>query len=305
VRTTGDHRRDQAATPTADAGDEAGDDAGAAMRGARLELGAAERRVVDAARSLTHGLLDELGRDLLEDFGGAPADLKDDGSLVTPADVEANDRIVTAIADRFPGHEVVSEELGTTYEGGEWCWVVDPIDGTTNFVRGLPAWCVSVGLAFQGWPVVGVVDAPALARRYEAVRRGGSFRDGNRLAVRDVDWSDPVTLKNDVVAGSSGLGRHYVIDLPLRPRVVGAAALHLCLAAEGAVVAAIHPSPKVWDVAAGLLIVEEAGGVMLDVGEDPPFPLRAGVDYARVEHRFVVAASEQTARRVLNGLRPR
>lgn len=277
--------------------------------GDRPALGAAEHAVIDAALAFAEGLADDLRPHLLERFGRQQAELKSDGTLVTRADVIADERIVAAVGDRFPDHEVVSEELDTTFRGGTWCWVIDPIDGTTNFVQGTPSWCVSIALAYDGQPVLGLVDAPTLDVRYRAVAGRGAvagswaFADGERLRVRDVDWSDPDQVGNALVGLSSRVGRSEVLDPPLKPRVLGSEALHLASVAEGSMVAAVLAGTRAWDVAAGGLLVVEAGGVLVDVSQ-PPFPMRPGEDQATRPHRFVAAASERTAREIIAGLRP-
>lgn len=261
--------------------------------------------VVAEARAFVCDLLDDLGPRLVSRAGDAAVEVKADGSLVTPADVETDEAIARAVGEAFPGHALVSEELDTTYRGEEWCWVVDPIDGTTNFVRGLPSWCVSIALTHDGRPVLGCVDAPALGHRYLAVAGEGATVDGRPLSVRDVDWDDHARLRNTLLMVSSGVGKHYVLDLPLRPRALGSAALHVCEVAAGVAVASLHTSPKLWDIAAGLLLLEEAGGAVMPVHLDPPFPMTGGTDYAVNPFRFVAAASDGSARRVLEGIEPR
>lgn len=274
------------------------------MLEAPVLVGELEREIIDDALAFAHSLADAVAPDLLAWFGDARPEIKVDGSLVTVADVATNERIVETITGRYPSHGVVSEELETTYDGSEWCWVVDPIDGTTNFVRGVPMWSVSIALAYHGWPVLGLVDVPAAGRRYHAVQDGGAFRDGHRLAVVDTDLTDPVAVDNALVAVSAGIGRHYTMDVPLRPREMGSAALHLCMVADGSVVASVHPGPRVWDIAAGHLLVREAGGTFVDISRVPPFPMEPG-DHTTRPYRFVAAASDTTAKSVAEGIHPR
>ncbi|HEX2028393.1 MAG TPA: inositol monophosphatase family protein [Nitriliruptorales bacterium] len=277
--------------------------------GDRPALGAAELAVIDAALTFAEGLADDLRPQLLERFGRQEAELKGDGTLVTGADVFADERIAAAVGERFPDHQVVSEELDTTFRGGTWCWVIDPIDGTTNFVQGNHSWCVSIALAYHGQPVLGLVDAPVLDVRYRAVAGRGAvagsdaFADSDRLHVRDVDWKDRAQVSNALVGLSSRVGRSEVLERPLKPRVLGCEALHLTSVAEGSMVAAMHAGVRSWDVAAGAVLVQEAGGVLVDVS-GPPFPMRPGEDLAAHPHRLVAAASERTAREIIDGLRP-
>ncbi|MFN2556958.1 MAG: inositol monophosphatase [Nitriliruptorales bacterium] len=273
------------------------------------QLGASEWAVLDAALRFVEELADDLRPWLLDRFGRQQAEVKDDGTLVTDADVKADERIAEALGERFPEHEVVSEELGTAFQGGAWCWVVDPIDGTTNFVQGNPNWTISIGLAYEGRPVLGLVDAPALDARYRTVASRGAvagketFHQGDRLAVSDVDWSEPGRVENALLGLSSALGRSYVLEKPLKPRVLGCESLHLASVAQGALVASMHAGVHVWDVAAGILLVLEAGGVVVAVSGEGPFPMRPGEDQAGRDLGFVAAASEHTARQVIAAIR--
>lgn len=283
------------------------DGTGRALKNPRL--GTAERAVLDSALTFAEELADDLRPWLLDRFGRQQAELKADGTMVTKADVNADERIAAALGDRFPEHEVVSEERDTTFHGATWCWVVDPIDGTTNFVQGNPNWSVSIALAYEGEPVLGLVDAPALEARYRAVASQGAvgglgaFADADRLGVHDVDWNEPGQVENALLGLSSQVGRSYVLDKPLKPRVLGCESLHLASVAEGAMVAAMHAGTQVWDVAAGILLVLEAGGVVVEISSEPPFPMPSGKDQAGRDLWFVAAASERTAREVIDTVR--
>lgn len=272
-------------------------------------LGVAEFAVLDAGLSFAEQLADDLRPWLLDRFGRQQAELKADGTVVTQADVEADQRIAAAIRERFPEHEIVSEELGTTFRGASWCWVVDPIDGTTNFVQGNPNWSVSLALAYEGEPVLGLVDVPALDVRYRAVATLGAvagldaFAEGDRLRVHDLDWNEPGQVENALLGLSSQVGRSYVLDKPLKPRVLGCESLHLASVAEGVMVAAMHAGAQVWDVAAGVVLVVEAGGVVLPLSSEA-FPMRAGDDQAGRDLWLVAAASERTAREVIDMVCP-
>ncbi len=276
---------------------------------AKPRLGAGERAVLDAALPFVEDLADGLRPWLLERFGRQEAEVKADGTLVTEADVNADERIAAALRDRFPEHEVVSEELGTTFHGASWCWVVDPIDGTTNFVQGNPSWSVSIALAYEGQPVLGLVDAPALNTRYRAVVSRGAvagrdeFAEGDGLGASDLDWSEPGRVGNALLGLSSSLGRSYVLDKPLKPRVLGCESLHLASVAEGTMVASMHAGVRPWDVAAGIVLVLEAGGAVVAVSGEAPFPMRPGYDQAERDLWFVAAASDHTARQVIAAIR--
>lgn len=98
--------------------------------------------------------VNDVGHQLMLDFGTVQADEKADGSLVTRSDQWADLEIRTRIAATFPEHGVLSEEAEHIFPHQDWCWIIDPLDGTTNFARGIPIWGISVGLLYQGIPVL-------------------------------------------------------------------------------------------------------------------------------------------------------
>jgi myo-inositol-1(or 4)-monophosphatase len=271
--------------------------------------------VVIDALPLAQSLADEVAECLLGHFGNVQdAEVKGDGTLVTRADVEANHIIVDAIRKQYPEHNIISEELGTTYEGAPWCWIVDPLDGTTNFARGIPIWGVSIALAYEGWPVMGVIDLPALRIRYHAVKGGGAFEtctepgrsDDNAIAVMPATvLADLKQEQNELVVLCSRTLRHFTLEIPMKPRILGSAAYDFCLTAAGVCLASIDMTPKVWDMAAGWLLVHEAGGVVIQLEGVPMFPLVAGQDYATIAHPLLSAPSAAIAGEIQRRMRRR
>ncbi len=104
-----------------------------------------------------------------------------DSDVVTIADKEAEALIIDYIHRHFPAHGILAEESGRDHDDREWCWVIDPLDGTTNFSSGLPAFCVSIGLEYKGEPAVGVVYAPYLGECFYAVRGMGARLNGEAI----------------------------------------------------------------------------------------------------------------------------
>ena len=140
---------------------------------------AAEEIAITAGRVLTGHA---------ERFGELRTEFKGRRELVTVADREAERVVVEGLQARFPDHAILAEEGVLTPKGkpsleSEWLWLVDPLDGTTNFVHGLPFYCVSLALARAGQPVIGVVHAPALGSTWTGWQGGGAFRDGRPLQV--------------------------------------------------------------------------------------------------------------------------
>jgi myo-inositol-1(or 4)-monophosphatase len=211
---------------------------------------------------------------------GAPPDVREKapGDWVTAADV-ASENAVRAVLERETGLPVFGEE-----EGGERAdtgWLVDPLDGTSNFVHGFDAVGVSIGLVSDGVPVVGVVHAPLLDRTFAARKGGGAFRDERRLHVSSraadqaiVATGFPFRRKDLLVRYEPAFAKaiHRFEDL----RRVGGASLDLCWTAEGVFDGYFELALGPWDVAAGALIVREAGGIVTDWDGDPDAWLTSG-----------------------------
>jgi myo-inositol-1(or 4)-monophosphatase len=199
---------------------------------------------------------------------GDPAELKGPGDYVTEADRRSEAAIVEVLAREAPGIAVLAEEGGGTRKGT--MWAVDPLDGTTNFTRGLPTVGVSVGLLEEGVPVVGVVLAPFLDLEFTASRGHGAFRNGQRLpALRSVEPSKALVATGFPFRNKQLLGRYQTVmqgalwrfeDL----RRGGAAALDLAWTAAGAFDGFFELRLNPWDVAAGAALVLEVGGRVTD-----------------------------------------
>lgn len=235
--------------------------------------------------------LDEVSGWLLDASGGLEVAAKPDGTPVSDADHDVDDLLRNRLEAAFPDHGILSEERGTVAPTTRWTWVIDPIDGTSNYVNRLPYWCISVALLLDGDPVLGVVDAPVLGRRYVATRGQGAevlsrstSLDGTdqrprrrRLEVRaPVDWRDPRNGHVPVMLTTGTARRAAKVGVTLNLRVMGSTALDLALVAEGVAAASVATVPKVWDIAAGALLVEEAGGVTATVDGEPLLPLIPG-----------------------------
>jgi myo-inositol-1(or 4)-monophosphatase len=184
---------------------------------------------------------------------------------VTEADREAERFLHSAIHARFPDHGVLGEEGAEAAQGAPLVWVLDPLDGTTNFVNGLPLWCVSVGVLWRNRPVAAAIFTPsgpgATATVFHARAGGGASMDGTPIHVAN----EPEPTK----ARLSGLPGHYWQDMRFRTRkgpalgetrTLGSIALELALIGAGVLQYGVFWGPKIWDVAAGVLIVREAGG---------------------------------------------
>ena len=208
---------------------------------------------------------------------------KPDNTPVTDADKAVERAIIDAIAAQYPTDGVVGEEFGTS-GGKDRYWIIDPIDGTKNFLRGVPKWATLIALVENGKVVVSVVSSPALYRRWYATDGGGAFvlegviAGASNSQVRQIAVSKVSAISDASVAYSDfqGWGARRqafekLLDGAWRSRGMGDFWSHM-LVAEGAVDAAIEPSLALWDMAALDLIVREAGGRFSSLdGVDGPF----------------------------------
>jgi histidinol-phosphatase len=193
---------------------------------------------------------------------------KPDLTPVSEADNAAEEKIRSLVAGSGRGESVLGEEYGD--DGGDAKWIVDPIDGTKNYVRGIPVWATLLALSREGQLECALVSAPALGRRWWAVRGEGAFVDGERCRVSAVskleDAAVSTTSAADMPAGwSEVIGRSWsnrgFPDF-----------WQYCLVAEGAIDAGCDPEMKVWDYAAVQVLVEEAGGRCTTFSGTEPAP---------------------------------
>ncbi len=200
-------------------------------------------------------------------------DTKPDTTPVSDADLAAEALIRDRLAVERPGDAVLGEEQGAGDPGSSTRrWILDPIDGTKNFIRGVPVWATLIALEIDGDIKVGVVSAPALGRRWWASRGAGAYADGRRLAVSDVTSVQDASFAYSSITGWEELGRlPGFLDLATsawRNRAFGDFWSH-CMVAEGAVDISAEPEVSLWDIAPLKVIVEEAGGTFTDWGGTP------------------------------------
>jgi myo-inositol-1(or 4)-monophosphatase len=195
--------------------------------------------------------------------------------LVTEADVTAQEAIVSLIRARFPSHAILAEEnLGSLDELGEYTWLVDPLDGTTNFAFRLPIFSVSIGLAHRGEPVLGVVYDPARDHLFHAQVGRGAYLNGASLHVAErgeligtlvaLDWAREPQIRETLLRILNHLAPQVGTV-----RALGSAALGPCYVAAGWLDAYFHARLSPWDAAAATVIVREAGGQATDFAGQP------------------------------------
>jgi histidinol-phosphatase len=198
-------------------------------------------------------------------------DTKPDTTVVSDADQTAEETIRDLVRTQRAGEGVLGEEGGD--DGTDVRWIVDPIDGTQNFVRGVPVWATLIALEREGKPVVAVASAPALRRRWWAARGGGAFADGETIRVSGIVRLEDasVSVTSPRAMSRAGFERQY---MALSHHAWSSRGLgdfwQFCLLSEGALDVALDPVLYRWDYVPVQLIVEEAGGRCTDFAGDPP-----------------------------------
>ena len=218
----------------------------------------------------------EMGALLLDYFGSERIGTRAKGKrdVVTAADVASEQLMRQRLGEMFPEDGIVAEEGTRVLPAGERRWFVDPLDGTLNYSRGVPFWCVSLACFEGGRPVLGVVHDPIRRETFGAVRERGAWRNGQPILCSDIadlsaavvhltiDFSD-----DNVLLGLEDL--QIVAPAVLRTRNMGSAALALAYVAAGRFDAMFHRFANTWDYAAGVLLVQEAGGRVSDLKDGP------------------------------------
>ena len=209
-------------------------------------------------------------------YGKVAAREKRPGDLVTEADSASQRRIAEILANAFPDSTLLAEEDGVQPDpANPWRWIVDPLDGTINFAHGFPFWCVSIALEHEGELVVGLIHNPLTGQTFAGSRGQGAHLDGQPLQV-----SSSATLRESLI--STGLPTHFEADADrsleyLRRmsvgthsfRRTGSAALNLAYVASGAFEVFYATKTNPWDVAAGVVLVREAGGRVSSMAGSP------------------------------------
>ena len=224
---------------------------------------------------------------------------KGEADLVTVADRASEILIRNRIRAAWPSHDVLGEEGGLSDTGSDYRWYVDPLDGTTNFAHGFPVFCVSMGLEYKGKLVAGVVYDPTREEMFTAEASGGAFLNNQPIHVSTI-----AKLSESLIAtGFPSHKRHknpnifFYHQITLRThgvRRAGSAALDLCSVAAGRLEGFWEFNLNPWDTAAGVLMVEEAGGKVTDF-KDNPFQLnsRETVASNRLVHAALLGEFEQ------------
>lgn len=226
------------------------------------------KTAIEAARSAGALLREKWGKALHIDKKGRI-------NVVTEADLASEQLIRELITQRFPEHEILGEEGGLTASNQAPLWIVDPLDGTTNFAQGYPFFSVSIALRVDGEIVIGVVYDPTHDELFHATKNGGAFLNNRPIHVSNHEIFEESLLVTGFpydVSDAPDLHLDLFKAMVVKARGIrrdGSAALDMCYIASGRFDAywevGLHP----WDIAAGLLIINEAGGMVTDFLNKP------------------------------------
>ncbi len=233
---------------------------------------------MDNALSFAQSLARQTGTMLKDYFrqGSLSTQIKADRTLVTEADLAADRLINAALQQAFPKDGLLSEEIQPmSPQDPSRVWVIDPLDGTTNFSLGIPFWGVSIALLVNGWPETAAVFFPMIDEMYSAQKGEGAFFNGKPIRIEPSMRDRPGTF----FACCSRTHRRYTITVPYKTRILGSAAYNFCLLSRGIALLAFEATPKIWDIAGAWLVVDESGGEMKPLLGEMPFPLLPEAEY--------------------------
>jgi len=234
---------------------------------------------------------------------------KPDDSLVTETDHTIQEHILAAVAEAYPDHAVIAEEPARTSDAhrkldpSRYTWVIDPLDGTRNFVAGVPCFATAIAVLDHGRPMVGVVAEHRVGHLYAARLGMGTTMNGRPVRCDEpdpaADWLLAIPSSKDALAVA--VIRRWAAEDGFVTRNLGSMAFHLALTASGALTAAFGTRLKIWDLAAGWLLVTEAGGRITDPFGNPLVPFDLSADPNR--DIPILAAAPNAHARLLETIR--
>jgi myo-inositol-1(or 4)-monophosphatase len=213
---------------------------------------------------------------------------KADQSWVTEADIEIERVLVERISARYPAHGILGEEQTRQGLDREFLWALDPIDGTATFVAGLPTWGISAGLLRHGLPYFGMIYFPLLEDCYWAGSSGGAFLNDQPIQVLAPHPPD----SQDWIATPSDAHKRFTIDFYGKTRGLGSTIGPFCYVARGSAVGGLISRAAIWDIAAGLAILQAAGGAAVGLS-GAPIDTGAMLDGRLLEEPAILAAPHQ------------
>ena len=205
-------------------------------------------------------------------------DHKPNAGLVTVADRESEQAIIKIIHSKFPDHQIIAEESGEKKSTSKVRWIIDPLDGTTNYAHQVPLYCICIGVEVEGELVVGVIDAPLMKERFIGVKGNGATLNGTQIRVsriselKDALLTTGFSYKKGQIVTEEIERLRNVLHEDRAVRRLGSAALDMSYTACGRFDGFWEVDLSPWDVAAGTVIIREAGGTLTDFSGNPYDP---------------------------------
>jgi len=231
---------------------------------------------IEKLKSLTKTAAQEI---LLKDFGHSEFEYKDDGSVVTPADLAMQDRLEKELKQLWPQYDILGEEMSEAQQlavinTGEGYWCIDPLDGTSNYAAGLPFFAVSIALIIDRKQHLGLIYDPVRDEMFSAIKGEGAFLNGQPLNPSQMKFTEnkPVVAEIDLKRLPEKLVVKLVTErIFASQRNIGSSAIDWCWMAAGRFDIYLHGGQKLWDYAAGSLIFSEAGGRSVSLDDEAVF----------------------------------
>jgi len=235
-------------------------------------------------------LFNEVSKRQIKDFGNISASNKSDGSLITSCDLWSDKTIVDGLASIAPGEGVLSEEGEKLIPNSKAYWVVDPLDGTTNFAAGIPYWSISVARFVDGKPQSSFLIIPTLKKKFVSIKGQGVWLNNQKIdPSRNNHQSECVSLCSRSI---KILQKNPNSIFPGKIRLLGVSSLNLTSVAMGQTFGAIESTPKIWDIAAAWLLLEELN-CSIEWLETDPLNLISGQNLSDINFPLIACRSQR------------
>ncbi len=226
----------------------------------------------------------------LKDFGNINAKSKSDGSLITSCDLWSDKTIVDGLSKISPNEGILSEEGGKLVPNTNAYWIVDPLDGTTNFAAGIPYWSISIARFVEGSPQSSFLIIPTLNKKFVAIKGEGVWLNNRKIEInKNNEKSECVSLCSRSI---KILQKKPNAIFPGKIRLLGVSSLNLTSVAMGQTFGAIESTPKIWDIAAAWLLLDELN-CSIEWLEMNPLNLIAGQDLEDINFPLIAARTEE------------
>lgn len=209
-------------------------------------------------------------KDNFEKVTNDQIEIKEHNSLVSYVDKQAEKQLVSGLSKILPESGFITEEDTPNDPDKPYTWIIDPLDGTTNYLHGIPYFSISIALSYKGVLLLGIVKDVMIGDLFYAIKDGGAFRNGNPLKIRERKLSDSLVATGFPYTNSYNIEglfdkvKHWLME-GRGIRRFGSAALDMCYVAASRTQAYYETSLNAWDLAAGAIIVREAGGIVTDI----------------------------------------